>query len=106
MRRRSIVLLLALFLVYGVSVTADSASITAGAVAAAPKGHRGATMAVHSLIGFAGATAGPIVFGAVLDLGGGIESATAWALAFASSGLAVACGPLALWYLVAGRRVA
>lgn len=91
-------------LVYGVTVTGDSASITAGAVANAAPGQRGATMAVHSFIGFAGAFVGPLVFGVVLDLGGGIDSLLAWGLAFASSGIAVAMGPLALATL--GRRPA
>ena len=93
-------LLVLLCLVYGVSVTADSSSITAGAVAAAPEGLRGTTMALHAMIGFAGATLGPIVFGLVLDLGGGMESATAWALAFASAGLMVATGPLFVRFMI------
>ncbi len=95
-------LLFALVVIYGVTVTGDSASITAGAVANAAPGQRGATMAAHSFIGFAGAFAGPLVFGVVLDLGGGGDSLLAWGLAFASSGLAVALGPLVLATL--GRR--
>ncbi len=96
----SFVLAVGLCLLYGVTVSADSASITAGAVAAAAAGQRGATMAVHSFIGFAGAFAGPLAFGVVLDLGGGGDSMLAWLLAFASSGLAVSLGPLALAVLV------
>jgi MFS family permease len=61
-------------------------------------------MAVHSFIGFAGAFVGPLVFGVVLDLAGGRESLLAWGLAFASAGLAVAMGPVAL--VVLGRRPA
>ena len=97
-------LLVALCLFYGITVTADSSSITAGAIANAVRGQRGATMAVHSFIGFAGASLGPVAFGWVLDVAGGQESSTAWGLAFALSGLAVAVGPLALW-LVGARRV-
>jgi len=89
-------LLVLVCLLYGVTVTADSASITSGAVAHAGPGQRGATMAVHSFIGFAGAFAGPLVFGIVLDLAGGGEQMSAWWLAFASAGLAVAMGPLCL----------
>jgi MFS family permease len=92
-------LLVGCCLLYGVTVTADSASITSGAVAAARPGQRGATMAVHSFIGFAGAFAGPLAFGVVLDLAGGAGQALAWWLAFASSGLAVAMGPLVLWLM-------
>lgn len=89
-------LLVLVCLLYGVTVTADSASITSGAVAHAGPGARGATMAVHSFIGFAGAFAGPLVFGIVLDLAGGGEEMGAWWLAFVSVGLAVAMGPLSL----------
>ncbi len=89
-----------LSLVYGVTVTGDSASITAGVVAAAPKGYRGATMAVHSCIGFIGAFAGPLMFGVMLDLaspsGMGGETIISWGWAFAFTGVVVALGPLAL----------
>jgi MFS family permease len=89
----------ALMIVYGGLVMVDSASLTAGTVGAAAPGQRGATMAVHSSIGFLGAFVGPIVFGAVLDLAGGGASVVAWGLAFASLGAAVAFGPAALWRL-------
>jgi MFS family permease len=90
------VLLVGLCFLYGITVTADSSSITAGAVANAKPNQRGATMAVHSFIGFAGAFTGPVAFGVVLDLAGGGKSLLAWGLAFASAGLAVAVGPLVL----------
>ncbi len=89
-----------LSLVYGVTVTGDSASITAGCIAAAPKGYRGATMAVHSCIGFIGAFAGPLMFGVMLDLaspsGMGGETIISWGWAFAFTGMIVALGPVAL----------
>lgn len=97
-------LLMAVVLLYGITVTGDSATLTAGAVANAAPGQRGATMALHSFIGFAGAFAGPLAFGAVLDAAGGSDSLVAWGLAFASSGLAVAMGPLVL--LTLRRRIA
>ena len=96
------VLLFGVVVLYGLTVTGDSASLTAGAVANAAPGQRGATMAAHSFVGFSGAFVGPLAFGVVLDLAGGSESLLAWGLAFASSGLAVAMGPLAL--LTLGRR--
>jgi MFS family permease len=83
-------------LFYGGFVMADSSSLTAGVVEAATPGYRGATMALHSSIGFMGAFLGPLAFGSVLDWAGGPELGLAWGLAFASLGLAVACGPLAL----------
>ena len=93
-----------LAMVYGITVTGDSASITAGVIAAAPEGYRGATMAVHSCIGFMGSFAGPLMFGVVLDLAGpggagggtGGETVASWGWAFAFTGLIVALGPLAL----------
>lgn len=97
-------LLVCLCLLYGVFVYADSAAITAGAVLAAPAGYRGATMAVHSTLGFACGFLGPLFFGVVLDwrLGG---NAAAWGLAFASLGLAAAVGPVALRLLGRGERI-
>jgi len=89
--------LLALF--YGGLVMADSASLTAGLVEAATPGFRGATMALYSSIGFLGGFLGPLVFGNVLDRAGGAHDVRAWGLAFASLGIAVACGPLALAWL-------
>ncbi|MBC8269018.1 MAG: MFS transporter [Rhodospirillaceae bacterium] len=89
-------LIIGFFIVYGITVTADSASITSGVVAAAPKGYRGATMAVHSCIGFSGAFLGPLVFGVMLDVGASTTFVSPWGLAFVVTGLAVAMGPVAL----------
>ncbi len=93
-------------LAYGVTITGESSSVTAGVVAAAPKGYRGATMAVHSCIGFTGSFAGPLLFGVMLDLtsagGVGGDTVTSWGLSFAFSGAVVALGPIAL-YLLRGK---
>ncbi len=83
-------------LLYSVTVSADSASLTAGAVEAAAPGQRGATMAVHSFIGFGGGFVGPLVFGVMLDLAGGRDSPFAWGIAFAGLGLVIALGPVFL----------
>ncbi len=85
-----------LCLVYGGFVMIDSSSLTAGVVEAATPGYRGATMAVHSSIGFMGAFLGPIAFGTMLDFAGGPHRIAAWGLAFGSLGIAVGCGALAL----------
>lgn len=69
-------------IVYGAAVIFDSGSLTAGALGNAMPGYRGATMAVHSTFGFAGATLGPLVFGWMLDLGGG-QGMTGWWAGFA-----------------------
>lgn len=82
--------------IYGALVMADSASLTVGAINAATPADRGATMAVHSFLGFGGAFLGPLVFGLALDLGGGEGNAAGWTAAFLTLGLAVALGPAAL----------
>ncbi|HUC62588.1 MAG TPA: MFS transporter [Alphaproteobacteria bacterium] len=85
-----------LCLFYGGLVMVDSSSLTAGLVEVATPGYRGATMAVYSSIGFMGAFLGPIVFGTMLDRAGGPSHVASWGLAFASLGIAVGCGALAL----------
>jgi MFS family permease len=89
-------LLVMLCLLYGATVTGDSASITAGVVAVAPAGHRGATMAVHACLGFVGSSLGPLIFGVVLDASGGGLSPTSWGLAFLAMGAVAAIGPVGL----------
>jgi MFS family permease len=79
---------------YGIAVTGDSASLTAGVVAAAPAGFRGTTLAVHSTIGFAAAFLGPLTVGVVLDLFGG--SQLAWAMGFLTMAAGCLLGPLFL----------
>jgi len=80
--------------VYGWTVIGDSATLTAGVVAAADPRYRGATMAMHSMIGFVGSFIGPLAFGAVLDAGGGEESGIAWGIAFASLSAIILIGPV------------
>jgi MFS family permease len=94
--------LLILGALYSLFVTADSASLTAGAVAAARPGQSGATMALHSLLGFAAASLGPLAFGLVLDAGGD-HAAGAWFAGFAMLGAGVACGPLILGSMLGTR---
>ncbi len=85
-------------LFYGIPVVADSASLTAGAVAAAPAGRRGATLALHSTLGFGAGFLGTTAVGIALDLAGG-ASETGWLVAFATIALGVVFGPLVLWRL-------
>ena len=81
-------------LLYAVTVTADSGSLTAGAISAAPSHQQGATMAVHSTLGIGVSFVGPLVVGIVLDAAGG--GVLAWALAFISMGAGAAFGSLAV----------
>lgn len=78
-------LVVALTLLYGVLLTGDSGALTAGTVGAAPTGQRGATLALHAFLGFAGAAAGPLAVGMVLDAAGG--GASSWALGFVTMAL-------------------
>jgi len=80
----------------------DSAALTSGAVASAHPDERGATMAVYSFLGFSSAFFAPLVFGMVLDVGGGNRSLLAWGLAFASIGIFGVLAPVAR--LVYARR--
>jgi predicted MFS family arabinose efflux permease len=71
----------ALMLIYGVAIWLDSSSLTAGTAGTAEPSQRGATLAVHSSLGYFGGFIGPLAIGWVLDLQGGNSSA-AWASAF------------------------
>ena len=78
---RSYPLAAGLVLVYGLLIWLDSSSLTAGAAGSADPARRGATLAVHSMAGYAGGAVGPIVMGWILDMSGGM-SMTGWGLAF------------------------
>ncbi|MDP3873832.1 MAG: MFS transporter [Methyloversatilis sp.] len=94
-------LMLCVLALYNTAVMADSASLTAGLVHAAPAAQRGAAMALYSLGGFGAGFIAPLVFGGVLDMTGGITSPVAWT--FACGTLGVGC---LLWALSALRRPA
>jgi MFS family permease len=67
-------------------VMGDSSALTAGVVTRASERIRGATMAVHSMLGFGAGFVAPLVFGVVLDLAGGKENPRGWGLAFTTLG--------------------
>ena len=94
---RSYPLAVALMLVYGAVIWLDSASLTAGTAGTAEPSRRGATLAVHSTLGYFGGFVGPLAVGWVLDLGGGNA---AWSAAF---GLIAAIMLLSLVLFVAMR---
>ena len=73
---------LALLFAYNFLIAADSGALTTGAVAAAREGERGATLAVHTILGFVGGAVGPLAVGFALDRAGGITNANAWTWAF------------------------
>ena len=76
--------------VYSAVIMADSGSLTAGTVESARNDERGATLAVHSVLGFSGGFLGPLVVGLVLDSTGGQSSYAAWVFAC----MAIAAGSL------------
>ena len=85
-----------LCLLYHLAVMGDSAALTGGAVAMAAPGQRGATLAVHSVLGFTGGFVGPLAVGVVLDLAGGEASNLAWGLAFTAMGAGSAAALVAI----------
>jgi MFS family permease len=68
-------------------VMGDSSALTAGVVTRASERIRGATMAVHSMLGFGAGFISPMVFGIVLDFSGGKSNPPAWGFAFATLGV-------------------
>src|SRR6185436_12607704 len=78
---RSYPLAAALVLVYAFLIWLDSSSLTAGAAGSADPSRRGATLALHSMAGYAGGFVGPLIIGWILDRSGGM-SPVAWGLAF------------------------
>ena len=74
----------------------DSSALTAGMVINADPTMRGASMALHSMLGFGAGFIAPLAFGAVLDAAGGNASAGAWMLAYVSIGAGGVLAPLVL----------
>ena len=74
---------LAAFLVmlYGFVIWLDSSSLTAGTAGSADPSRRGATLAVHSMLGYGGGFVGPLAIGWTLDLAGGM-SRLGWGVAY------------------------
>jgi len=81
-------------IVYGITIVGDSASLTAGVVAAAPAGYRGTTLAVHSTLGFCSAFLGPLAVGVVLDFFGANQ--LAWGMGFVCMAAGCLLGPVFL----------
>jgi MFS-type transporter involved in bile tolerance (Atg22 family) len=71
-------------------------------VAVAPAGFRGATLAVHSTIGFGAAFLGPLTVGVVLDVFQ--DSQLAWAMGFLTMAAGSLLGPLFLSRLKSDER--
>ena len=92
----SALLLLPLVLLYGLTVPGDSGSLTAGMSLSAIPASRGATMALHSTVGFGLSALGAWATGVALDAAGGPATATGWLAAFSLLAAGVLLGPIAL----------
>ena len=88
----------ALMLVYGLIIWLDSSSLTAGAAGTAEPSRRGATLAVHSTLGYAGGFVGPLMMGWTLDLSGGM-STFGWGISFASVAVLMLLALIAFWWI-------
>jgi MFS family permease len=71
----------ALIVLWGIVIWLDSSSLTAGAAGTAEPSRRGATLAIHSMLGYAGGFIGPLMVGLILDISGGMSQA-GWGAAF------------------------
>lgn len=91
-------LLLPLMLVYALTVPADSGALTSGMTMAADPKYRGATMAIHSTVGFSLSALGAWGIGTALDFAGGPSDPIAWTAAFSVLALGILLGPLALYW--------
>src|SRR5262245_31420225 len=89
-------LLLALVLIYGFAIPADSGALTSGTTASATPVYRGATLALHSTVGFGLSALGGWGAGVALDAAGGPEGAAGWLALFVLLGAEVLFCPVAL----------
>ncbi len=87
-----------LLLIYALTVPADSGALTSGMTIAADPVNRGATMALHSTVGFSLSALGAWALGVALDAAGGPASASAWTAAFAVLAFGILLGPVALYW--------
>ncbi|OED43572.1 hypothetical protein AB833_03460 [Chromatiales bacterium (ex Bugula neritina AB1)] len=90
-------LVIVTIVLYAFVIQGNISNLTAGTVASAEPGRAGATLALHSFIGFTGGILGPLSFGVMLDMAGGTDSQIAWLFAYGSCGLVCLVGALALY---------
>ena len=99
-------LLVAVGLVYGILVTAESAVVSTSVAEAAEPAYLGRTMALQSTVGFTAGTLGPIAFGLTLDwapwLGASDDTAWVWGFSVLAAGALV--GPIAVGFKEISRR--
>jgi predicted MFS family arabinose efflux permease len=87
-----------LMTIYGIVIWLDSSSLTAGTAGTAEPSRRGATLAVHSMLGYAGGFVGPLLVGWVLDWSGGM-SRMGWGVAFLSVAVLMTLALVIFWLI-------
>lgn len=92
-----------LLTLYGLFIWLDSSSLTAGAAGTADPAKRGATLAVHSMLGYAGGFVGPLLIGWTLDRAGGM-SPHGWTLSFLAIAGLMTCA-LAMFIILRPREL-
>jgi predicted MFS family arabinose efflux permease len=90
--------LLPLIVVYAFTVPADSGALTSGMTMASDPRYRGATMAMHSTVGFSLSALGAWGVGVALDAAGGPLNPSAWMAAFSVLAAGILLGPVALYW--------
>ncbi|MCH7652970.1 MAG: MFS transporter [Chloroflexi bacterium] len=76
--------IIAVTVVYGWAIAADSAIYSTAITEVAEQGHLGSTLAVHSFLGFLGGVIGPIIVGGILDVA---PESIGWGLGFSFVGV-------------------
>ena len=94
-------LIVAIGVLYGWAIAADSAIYQTGITEAAEPGDLGSTMAAQAFLGLVAGVLGPVVFGGVLDL---FSEELRWAAGFSALGLVSLVGAAGMqrlrWYTV------
>jgi predicted MFS family arabinose efflux permease len=98
-----IALVLSLLILLQITSFADVGALGAGAVSLADPSRRGTALAVYALAGFTTGFLGPAAIGLVLDLAGGVASASGWTAAFLVMAIGSAVAGWAVWR-AQGRR--
>ena len=94
----SYALAVVLMTLYGLVIWLDSSSLTAGTAGTAEPSRRGATLAVHSMLGYAGGFVGPLLIGWTLDLSGGM-SPIGWGVSFLSVAVLMVLALITFWLI-------
>ena len=93
-------IVVAVGLVYGFTALGDSPIYSTAITEVVAPAYRGAALALRSLAGYGAGAAAPLVFGAILDLHGGVQAGRiGWGWAFASLGVAAAGAVMAVIWL-------